>query len=112
MLAFGNLFRSAAGKEIAACIAAFWTEVDDVVGTLDDLEVMLDDNDSVTARNKRIEGSKKLLDIVEMQACRGLVEDKDGRIVLLNSKVVSELYALVLAAGLRFCLCSVKNSMA
>ena len=60
---------------------------------------MLDDNDSVTARNKRIEGSKKLLDIVEMQACRGLVEDKDGRIMLLNSKVVSELYALVLAAG-------------
>ena len=97
VLALGDLFGCACGKEVAACVTAFRTEVDDVVGTLDDLQVVLDDDDGVAATDKGIKGCKQLLDVVEMQASRRFVEDENGGLVLLHSQIVCKLDALVLA---------------
>ena len=43
----GDVFRCAGGDDLAAAGTAFWSEIDDPVGGLDDVEVMLDDHDGV-----------------------------------------------------------------
>lgn len=62
----GNLLRSAAGYEVSASVATIGTEVDDVVGTLDDLHVMLDDGDGMPSSDECVEGMKQSLDIMEV----------------------------------------------
>ena len=49
VLALGHFFWSSTGKKVTASVAAFGTEVDDVVGTLDDLKIVLDDDDGVAS---------------------------------------------------------------
>src|SRR6266705_1296363 len=43
----GHRLRRAFGDDLAAGVAAFGPEVDDPVGALDDIEMMLDDQDGV-----------------------------------------------------------------
>ena len=77
-LAFCHFLRSTTGKKASTCIAAFGTEVDDMVGTLDDLEVVLNDDNCMTTTDESVEGCKQLLDVVEVKAGRGFVEDENG----------------------------------
>ena len=45
----GDLRRRSGGEDLAAAVAAFGAEVDDVVGGFDELDVVLDDDDGVAA---------------------------------------------------------------
>ena len=45
-----------------------------------------------------IKGFEQLLDVVEVEACGGFVEDEEGRVALLLTEVVGQLDALVLTA--------------
>ena len=47
--ASSHLLWGAAYDEVAAFVASFWTEVDDVIGHFDDIEVVLNNEDGVTA---------------------------------------------------------------
>ena len=60
---------------------------------------MLDDDDRVATRDEGVEGVEQRLDVVEVQAGGGLVEDEEGARALLAAEIVGQLYALVLAAG-------------
>ena len=59
----------------AAAGAALGTEVDDPVGRLDDVEVVLDHHDRVAVVAQPVQHGEQHLDVVEVQACRRLVED-------------------------------------
>ena len=50
-----HLFGRTAGDDGAATLPAFGTHVDDMVGALDDLEIMLNDNHTIAARYEALE---------------------------------------------------------
>ena len=67
----------ALGDDPAAAAAALGAEVDDPVGALDDVEVVLDDDDRVALVDQALEHAEELADVLEVQAGRRLVEDVD-----------------------------------
>ena len=92
-----DYFLGCAGTyEVATFVTAFWSEVDDVVGTFDDIHVMLDDEDGVASFNECIEGIEESFDVVEMQTSGRLIEDEEGRLLFLLADEISQLDTLVL----------------
>ena len=71
----GDLFGRAGGDDVAAGFAAFGPEVDDPVGRLDHVEVVLDHEHRVAQVDQPAEHGQQLLDVVEVQAGGRLVED-------------------------------------
>ena len=70
-----HLLGRALGDHPAAAVAALGAEVDDVVGALDDVEVVLDDDHGVARLDQPVEHLEELLDVGEVQAGGRLVED-------------------------------------
>ena len=97
-LAAADFLGGAHGYYIAAAVASVGTHVDDMVGTLDDLKVVLDDDYGVSARDEGVEGLKEFLDVVEMKAGGRLVEDEHRGDYLLQTYEVCQLHTLVLSA--------------
>lgn len=93
---FYNILGGALRHDVASVIASFWSEVDDVVGTLDDVHIMLHYEYGVASLYETVEGTQKQTDIMKMQSCGGLVEYEDGGLLPLLSKVVGEFDTLVL----------------
>ena len=67
--------------EVSAGVAALGPELDDMVGGSDDVGVVLDDDDSVAAVEEGAEGGEEFLDVVEVKAGGGLVEDEEDGLV-------------------------------
>ena len=67
--------------EVSAGISAFGSELDDVVGGGDDVGIVLYHDDGVAAVDEGPEGGEELLDVVEVEAGGGLVEDEENRLV-------------------------------
>ena len=74
----GNLAGRAGRDHAPAAVAAFRTEVDDPVGGLDHLQVVLDHHHRVAALHQRVQHLQELAHVVEVEARRGLVEDVEG----------------------------------
>lgn len=77
-LILGHHFRGAAGYDAAAAAATLRSQIDDPIGSLDDIEVMFDDDDRIAVISKALQDVQKLLNIMEMQAGRRFVEDVEG----------------------------------
>ena len=73
-----DIFRRAFGDDRAARAAGFRAQVDDPVGRLDDVEIVLDHDDRVAQIDQAIEDIEQFADVVEVQAGGRLVEDVDG----------------------------------
>ena len=74
----GDLLGGSGGDDLAAGVAAFGAEVDDPVGGLDDVEIVLDDEQRAAAVDELAEGGEELLHVVEVEAGGGLVEDVES----------------------------------
>ena len=85
----------------AAARAALRTEVDDPVGGLDHVEVVLDHDDRVAVVAQPVQHGEQQLDVVEVQAGRRLVEDVERAAGVALRQLERELHALRLAAGQR-----------
>src|SRR3990170_43337 len=94
-----HFFGGALGDDVAAGVAAFGAEVEDPVGGFDDVGVVLDDDDSVAEVGEAVEDAEELLDVVEVQAGGGLVEDVEGAAGLAAGELAGQLDALGFAAG-------------
>src|SRR5262245_41679660 len=70
-----DLLRRPLRHELAAPRASFGAEVDDPVGGLDDVEVVLDHDHGVAGVDEAGEDVEELADVVEVEAGGGLVED-------------------------------------
>ena len=68
-------FGRALGDDPAAVLAPFGAQVEDPVGRLHHVEVVLDDDDRVPLVLEPVQHLQQLLDVVEVQAGGGLVED-------------------------------------
>ena len=96
-----DLLRRAGGDDRAAGIAAFRAEIDDVVGGLDDVEIVLDDEQRVAGFEQLLERRQQLRDVVEVQARRRLVEDVEQPLAAVRRKVRGDLDPLRLSARQR-----------
>ena len=70
-----DLFRRSLGDDAAPAAAAFWPEIDDPVGSLEDVEVVLDHDDRIAMVAEPVQHGQQHLDVVEMKARRRFVED-------------------------------------
>jgi len=57
---FGDLLRCAHRNDVSSCISPFRTQVDDMVGALNHVHIMLDDYYGVTGINQRFEAFEEL----------------------------------------------------
>src|SRR5690349_22506439 len=94
-----HLLGSARGNNLAALVASLRAKVDKPVRGFDDFEIVFDDQQRSATFEQFAKRAEQLGDVVEVQSCRGLVENvKDPRNVGLR-EVRGELQALRFAAG-------------
>ncbi len=96
-----DLLGRAGGDDQAALLAALGAEVDDPVGGLDHVEVVLDHDHGVAGVDEAVEHLEQPLHVGEVQAGRGLVEDVERAPGRDLRELGRELDALGLAAGER-----------
>ena len=75
---FGDVLGGALGDDAPSPAAAFGSQIDDPVGRLDDIEVVLDHDHCVAGIDQALENLEKLANVFEMEARGGLVEDVEG----------------------------------
>ena len=75
-LACCHLFRRSNADDITALVSAVRSKINDVVGTLNHLQIMFNNDNAVATFNKGIEGIEQSSYVVEVQACSWLVEDE------------------------------------
>ena len=66
-----HVCRGAGNHDFAAAESAFRAEVNDPVGGLDDIEVVLDDDDGVAVIAQPVQYRQQLCDVMEVQAGAG-----------------------------------------
>ena len=93
-----DLFRRAGGDDLAATVTTLGAKVDDPVGGLDDIEVVLDDHHGVAVFAQSMQYAEQLLDVVEMQAGGWLVQNIQGAPGVSARQLARQLYPLRLAA--------------
>ena len=94
----GDVLRRAGRDHAAAAGAAFGAHVDDPVGGLDDVEVVLDHDQRVAGVAQRVQHVQQQLDVGEVQAGGRLVEDVERAAGVALGQLERELDALRLAA--------------
>ncbi len=71
-----DLRRRPGANDRAAGVAALGAEVDEPVGSADDVEVVLDHSERVSGGDQLAEGREQLRDVVEVKPRGRLVEKK------------------------------------
>lgn len=84
-----------------ATVAAVRTEVDDVVGNFDDVEIVLDDEDGVALLDEAVENGDEFCNVVGVKSGGGFVKDIDGFAGGTTREFGCEFDALRLAAAER-----------
>ena len=74
----GHRCRGAGDHDLTAAESAFRAQVDDPVGGLDDVEIVLDDDDGVAVVAQPVQHGQQLRDVVEMQAGGGFIQYIQG----------------------------------
>ena len=62
----GDLFGRAGRQHQASLLASFGSHVDEVIGGLDHLHVVLDDDDGIALVDEGVEDPEKLVDVGEV----------------------------------------------
>src|SRR6266404_6590494 len=70
----GDVFRVAFGHYFPALFVSLRSQIDDPIGRLDDIQVMLDDDDGVTQLCQAIEHFQEFPHVVEMKPRGGLIQ--------------------------------------
>ena len=72
---FGDVLRGSLGNDPSACTSGVGPHIDNPVGTLDHVQVMLDDDYSVAGIDQAVEHVNQHSNVVQVQAGGGLVQD-------------------------------------
>ena len=95
----GHCLGRAAGDHAAAAATTFRAEVHEVIRSLYDVEIVLDDDHGVAPVRQCLEYADQLADIVEMEARGRLVEDVERPPGVTFRELARKLDALRLTAG-------------
>src|SRR5512146_2829185 len=77
-LGVGHLFGRALGDNLSAAHAAFGAEVDEIVRALNDVEIVLNDDDRVAARDELLKYLDELLHVLVVEPDRRLIKEVNG----------------------------------
>ena len=99
----GDEFGRALRDDAAATLAAFGTKINDPVGLFDDVEVMLDDEDSVAERDEPLENIEEFANVVKVQAGSRFIKNVESAAGLTLGKFAGQFDALGFTAGERGC---------
>src|SRR5689334_6433900 len=94
----GDVFWCSGGNDHSAAVAPVRTEIDDPVGGLDDVEVMLDDEHGVAAIDETVQHIEQDANVLEVEASRRLVENVERAARVSLRELGRKLHALRLAA--------------
>ena len=94
-----NEFGRTLGDQFATGGAGLRTEVENPVGRLDHLEVMLDDNHGIAQIGQAVNHLQQFLDIIEVESGCGLIQDVERLSRVRAGQLGGQLDALSLAAG-------------
>jgi len=97
----GNFLRCAGNNEVSPFVAAVRPQINDMVGALDDIHIMFNDNYRVASLYEGIQGSHKALDVMEMQSRGRFVKDEQGGFLSLLTDEIGQFDALVFTTGER-----------
>ena len=101
LLVLRNVLGRTDRNEFTAAVAAIRAHVDDPVGDLDDVEIVLDHHDGVAGIHQFLQHFHQRAHVVEMQAGGRLVENVHGAAGGTLRELLGKLDALRLAAGQR-----------
>ena len=96
-----HLFRGAGGDDPSTLIAAVWAQIDQPVGGLDDIEIVLDDQQGSAGFLELAKSGEKFGDVIEVETSRGLVENVEDAAIFRAGEMRGQLQALGFAAGER-----------
>src|SRR5260370_41821365 len=97
----GDFFRRAACDDAAAMRAAFGPEVDDEIGALNNVEVVLNDNDRIAEAYQALKHVEQFVHIGKVKAGGGFVKNVNRSPGRALGKFLSQLDPLRLTAGKR-----------
>ena len=80
--------------QLAPLVARLRADIDDPVGRLDHIQIVLDHHDAVPFGDKAVEGFQQDGDIVDMKARSRFVKDQEGAPRFMTRKASGELQAL------------------
>ena len=69
-----DIFRRALRDDLTPLIAGVGSEIDNPIGTFDDIKIVFDDDHRMAGINQTLENFQQDADVVEVKASRGLVE--------------------------------------
>lgn len=95
----GELLGSALGDDEAAAATTVGTEVEEVVHTLENIQIVLDDDHRVALIDKLLQNVEQYLDVFEVKAGRRLVKDVQRVAGRLSEQLRRQFHSLTLAAG-------------
>src|SRR5207237_10104269 len=76
LFALFDLLGRADANHFAAVVARFWSKIDNPISRLNDFEIVFDLNDRVSALDQALKNPQQHRDIVEMETCCRLIENK------------------------------------
>ena len=68
--------RSTCKYQVATLIASFRAQIDNPIGTLDDLQIVFNDHNGMSLLDQGVERFKQFPDIMEVQPGGGFIENK------------------------------------
>ena len=72
-----KLLRSSREDQMSAAVSCLRSEVYHPVSSLDDIQIMFDDNDGVSFCKQGVERLEKFLDVIEMKSGSRLVKNEE-----------------------------------
>ena len=72
-----HILGGARGYDSSPARATFWTHVDNPISTLNDIEIVFNDDHRVSLINKASEHEQQLADVLKVQPGRRLIQDVD-----------------------------------
>ena len=85
------MFWCSACDEVSSTVSTLRTQINNMVSTLNNLHVMFDDQNGMSAFNEGIECLEQSLDVMEVETRSWFVEDKECGFLFLLSDEVGEL---------------------
>lgn len=75
--ALGHFLRRSARNHGSAAVSALRSDINNIVRRLDDIQIVFDDNDGISALGQAVQNLHQFVDIRKMKSRRRLVENVD-----------------------------------
>ena len=94
-----DIFRRPRSDDRTTSVTAFRAQINEIISCFDDIEIMFNDNDRISAIDEELQDIHQLVDIRRMQPRRRFVEDIQRAPGTSLGKLCRQFYPLCFSAG-------------